>query len=300
MTAKRNVNGVLLLDKPTGLTSNQILQRVKRLFAAKKAGHTGSLDPLATGMLPICFGEATKVSSYLLDADKQYQVVCRFGEKTDTGDSDGTVTASENRLPTEHEVLAVLDRFRGQIEQLPPMYSAIKHQGQRLYALARQGIEVERKSRLVSVNSLELQWLNDTEACFEVSCSKGTYIRVLVEDLAAALGTLAHVTALRRLSVAGYKTNELVTWAELEDQSEQGFELLDQNLRSVDSALDHWPSVELSQDSAYYLCRGQAVRVANRPRAGRVRLYGPKLNFIGIGEVLDDGRVAPKRLMSLA
>lgn len=297
---RRELSGVLLLDKPGGITSNQALQKVKRLFGARKAGHTGSLDPLATGMLPICFGEATKVSAYLLEADKQYRVTCHFGVKTDTADADGVVIETRDVIPTHKDLSDVLADFLGSSEQMPPMYSALKHKGQRLYALARKGIEVERTPRPININELQLLDYQNDVATLQVSCSKGTYVRALIEDIAQALGTVAHVTELRRLTVAGYQEQDMVTWETLEQMANTGSADLDSHLRSVDSALDHWPSVELSQDGAHYICQGQAVRVKERHQVGQVRLYGPELRFIGIGEVLDDGRVAPKRLMSMA
>ncbi len=296
---RRDVSGVLLLDKPTGMTSNQALQRLKFLFSARKAGHTGSLDPLATGMLPICFGEATKVSAYLLDADKTYRVTCRFGVKTNTADADGEVIEESDVRPTTQQLTQVLEGFVGEIEQVPPMYSAVKHNGQRLYALARKGIEVERKRRRVTILDLSLVEHEDDHATLDVSCTKGTYVRTLVEDLANALGTLAHVTVLRRVALGRYQAQDLMTLEAAEAIKDSGgLDALDAHLKTVDSALDHWPSVELTDDSAFCLRQGQAVKVKNRPRAGQVRLYGPELRFIGIGEVLADGRVAPRRLMA--
>ena len=296
---KRHVSGVLLLDKPTGMTSNQALQRLKYLFSARKAGHTGSLDPLATGMLPICFGEATKVSAYLLDADKTYRVTCRFGIKTNTADADGEVVEESDVRPTTQQLTQALAEFVGEIEQVPPMYSAVKHNGERLYALARKGIEVERKRRRVTILALSLVDHDGDCATLDVTCSKGTYVRTLVEDLANALGTLAHVTVLRRVALGRYQAEDLMTLEAAEAIKESGgLEALDAHLKTIDSALDHWPSVELNSDCALSVRQGQAVRVKNRPRAGQVRLYGPELRFMGIGEVLADGRVAPRRLMA--
>jgi len=208
----RAVNGILLLDKPAGMTSNQALQAVRRLLGAKKAGHTGSLDPAATGMLPICFGEATKVSSYLLDADKRYRVVARLGEATDTGDADGRVTETAAVPALEAGDWArIFAGFTGRIEQVPPMYSALKHEGRRLYELARRGEVVERKARAVTISALELLEARATRLAFRVACSKGTYVRTLVEDLARAAGTIAHTVSLRRESVAGFAGRAMVT-----------------------------------------------------------------------------------------
>lgn len=293
----RAIDGVLLLDKPIGLTSNQALQRVKRLFDARKAGHTGSLDPLASGLLPICLGQATKVSRFLLNAGKRYQVVARLGQRTDTGDADGQVI-EERPVPALDRGLVkrVLARFEGSQTQIPPMYSAIKHQGQRLYKLARQGIEIERQPREIEIHGLELLSLEADALELEVACSKGTYVRTLVEDIARALGTVAHVIVLRRLGVGPYAEGRMYKLEELEALAEQGMERLDELLLPVDSALEHWPSVELGADSAYYLMQGQAVMAPGAPSSGKVRLYDEGHGFLGIGEVKLDGRVAPTRL----
>lgn len=293
----RAIDGVLLLDKPIGLTSNQALQRVKRLFDARKAGHTGSLDPLASGLLPICLGQATKVSRFLLNAGKRYQVVARLGQRTDTGDADGQVI-EERPVPALDRGLVkrVLAQFEGSQTQVPPMYSAIKHQGQRLYKLARQGIEIERQPREIEIHGLELLSLEADALELEVACSKGTYVRTLVEDIARALGTVAHVIVLRRLGVGPYAEGRMYKLEELEALAEQGMERLDELLLPVDSALEHWPSVELGADSAYYLMQGQAVMAPGAPSSGKVRLYDEGHGFLGIGEVKLDGRVAPTRL----
>ena len=293
----RVIDGVLLLDKPIGLTSNQALQRVKRLFDARKAGHTGSLDPMASGLLPICLGQATKVSGFLLNAGKRYQVVARLGQRTDTGDADGQVI-EERPVPALDRGLVkrVLARFEGSQTQVPPMYSALKHQGQRLYKLARQGIEIERQPREIEIHGLELLSLEADALELEVACSKGTYVRTLVEDIARALGTVAHVIVLRRLGVGPYAEGRMYKLEELEALAEQGMERLDELLLPVDSALKHWPSVELGADSAYYLMQGQAVMAPGAPSSGKVRLYDEGHGFLGIGEVKLDGRVAPTRL----
>ena len=293
----RAIDGILLLDKPIGLTSNQALQRVKRLFDARKAGHTGSLDPLASGLLPICLGQATKVSGFLLNAGKRYQVVARLGQRTDTGDADGQVI-EERPVPALDRGLVkrVLARFEGSQTQVPPMYSALKHQGQRLYKLARQGIEIERQPREIEIHGLELLSLEADALELEVACSKGTYVRTLVEDIAQALGTVAHVIVLRRLGVGPYAEGRMYKLEELEALAEQGMERLDELLLPVDSALEHWPSVELGADSADSLMQGQAVMAPGAPSSGKVRLYDEGHGFLGIGEVKLDGRVAPTRL----
>lgn len=297
---RRSVNGILLLDKPLGLTSNAALQEVKHLFRAKKAGHTGSLDPLATGMLPICFGQATKVSAFLLDANKRYQLVCKLGEKTTTGDSEGEISESRP-IPnlSEKQVLSVLSRFLGEIDQVPPMYSALKHNGTRLYDLARQGLEVERKMRSVTLYELTLNHLQGPYIGLNVLCSKGTYIRTLAEDIAEALGTVGHVTELRRLAVGPYiEPSTMLTLEQLRTIATQGLEALDQQLLYIESALEEWPGVYLTSDSAFYIRQGQAVQVPHAPTTGWVRLYESNQHFIGMGQILDDGKVAPKRMFA--
>lgn len=295
----RDVNGILLLDKPLGASSNQALQRVKYLYRARKAGHTGSLDPLATGLLPLCFGAATKVSAFLLDADKHYRVRVKLGETTTTADAEGEVV---KRVPVvgvdSGKVLAALSRFTGTIEQLPPMYSAVKHQGERLYKLARQGVEVERMPRQVHIYRLELVGFDLPEIEFEVHCSKGTYVRTLAEDIGNRLGCGGHVSALRRTGVGPYGEAEarLISMHEVEAAAEGGAGELDGLLLPLESALDRWPEVRLSADAAFYLRQGQAVLVPQAPTEGWVRLYGPSGELLGMGAILDDGRVQPRRL----
>lgn len=293
----RDVNGILLLDKPQGMSSNQALQRVKALYQAQKAGHTGSLDPLATGVLPLCFGEATKISGFMLDADKRYQVVIRLGEKTTTADAEGEVLATADYSQvSQADVLQALEHFTGQQQQLPPMYSAVKHQGQRLYQLARQGREVERLPRDITIYQLDLLHFELPLIELNVHCSKGTYIRTLAEDLAEHLGSVAHVEALRRTAVGGFDAQP-VEMAALEAAAQQGIAALDGLLLPSDSAILDWPSLELNSDMAFYICQGQAVMVPRAPASGLVRLYRPEHEFIGIGRIQSDGRVAPKRLM---
>jgi tRNA pseudouridine55 synthase len=294
----RNVEGILLLDKPVGLTSNQALQTVKGLYRARKAGHTGSLDPLADGLLPLCFGSATKISAFLLDADKHYKVRARLGVKTTTADAEGEVI-EERPVPSLDDAALekVLDRFRGEIQQLPPMYSALKHQGERLYNLARKGIEVEREPRTVVIHELRLLSLELPDMELDVHCSKGTYVRTLAEDIGEALGCGAHVTALRRTGVGPYDDGSAVTLTELEERAEHGLHTLDELLLPVESALANWPEVHLIADAAYYLGKGQPVLVPKAPTEGWVRLYADGGRFIGVGEILDDGRVAPRRLL---
>jgi len=295
---QRRVNGILLLDKPSGLTSNAALQAVKKLYRARKAGHTGSLDPLATGLLPICFGEATKVSGFLLDADKDYRVTCKFGERTVTGDAEGEVV--EQRPVeglTEDRLLDVLQGFLGVIEQIPPMYSALKHKGERLYKLAREGVEVEREPRQVTIHALELLALNPPLAEIRVHCSKGTYVRTLVEDVGELLGCGAHVAGLRRLGVGPFDDTQMIDMEALRAVAGEGEQALDKLLLPLESGLAQWPDVRLSGDAAFYLRQGQPVLVPKAPTAGLVRLYEGESLFLGVGEILDDGRVAPRRLM---
>ncbi len=294
----RAVDGILLLDKPVGESSNQALQRAKRLFQARKAGHTGSLDPLASGLLPICFGQATKMSAFLLEAGKRYRVRCQFGVATDTGDAEGTVTRRDDSgVNAEDELRTVLEKFTGEIMQVPPMYSAVRHKGERLYKLAREGIEVEREARPVKIYGLTLEHLDGVLAEFDVQCSKGTYVRTLVEDIAAALGTCAHVTALRRTAVGPYQADEMLDFETLESLADEGgLAALDARLHPLESAVLDRPSVQLNRDCAFYIRRGQPVSVARAPAAGQVRLYGDNAGFLGVGEILEDGRVAPRRL----
>jgi len=297
----RDVSGVLLLDKPQGCSSNHILQKVKRLFGAAKAGHTGSLDPLATGMLPVCFGEATKISAFLLEADKRYHLKCQLGVSTTTGDAEGDVLDTQDVSGIkEAAIKAVLPEFIGEIEQVPPMYSALKHNGERLYKLARQGIEVERKSRRVTIYDIEFLSFeqDDQQRAFlelEVSCSKGTYVRTLVEDIAKKLYCGAHITALRRLSVGPY-AGDMLSIDQLTALAEQGEAVLDECLQPVDSGVADWPDVHLGTDAAFYVRQGQPVMAPHAPTEGWVRIYDQS-QFLGLGEIQDDGMVAPRRMI---
>ena len=293
----RNLTGIIIIDKPTGRSSNHVLQQVKRLFDAKKAGHTGSLDPLATGVLPICLGEATKVSSYLLDGDKRYQVTCQLGVTTDSGDSDGKVVA-ELLVPeiTEKSLLALLPRFMGQQQQVPPMYSALKFQGQPLYKLARQGIEVERKSRTVMIHDIILISHTSDSFTLEVSCSKGTYIRTLVEDISLAMNTGGHVIMLRRIESAGYAIAQSVSIESLEKIAEQGLAALDELLLPTEHALPSWPSVEADDQQVIALRMGQQIQVKQAYESGQIRLFDRLGRFLGLGEMSETGTISPKRV----
>ncbi|MGE6323021.1 tRNA pseudouridine(55) synthase TruB [Pseudomonas oryzihabitans] len=295
---RRQVHGVLVLDKPRGFSSNAALQKVRWLLNAEKAGHTGSLDPLATGVLPLCFGEATKFSQYLLDADKGYSTVAQLGVTTTTGDAEGEVLERRAVVVDEAAIQAALPAFRGQIEQIPPMYSALKRDGQPLYKLARAGEVVEREARSVTIARLELLALQEDRATLEVACSKGTYVRTLVEDLGARLGCGAHVAELRRTQAGPFGLAQAISLEELEAaHAEGGSEALDRFLLPVDSGLEHWPLVQLTQHSAYYWLHGQPVRAANAPKFGLMRVQDDQGRFIGIGEIDDEGQVAPRRLI---
>jgi len=293
----RAVSGILLLDKPKGISSNKALQQVKNLYKAQKAGHTGSLDPLATGILPVCLGEATKVSGFLLDADKKYRVQIKLGEKTTTADAEGEVIATASLdAVSESSITDILPEFIGVQQQLPPMYSALKHQGERLYKLAREGIEVEREPREITIFDLELISVDLPYFELDVHCSKGTYVRTLAEDIGEKLGCGAHVTELRRTAV-GVFDGEPLTMEQLESAAEQGFAGLDPLLMPTDSALSDWEGVHLSADMSYYVRQGQAVMVPKAPANGMIRLYDEKNGFLGVGIIQSDGKVAPKRLM---
>ena len=296
----RNINGILLLDKAIGITSNTALQQIKRLFKARKAGHTGSLDPLASGLLPICLGEATKLSSFLLDSDKEYEGTCQFGTKTTTGDAEGEVISTRPVPDLSQERLQqVCDAFTGQIEQIPPMHSAIKKNGQPLYKLAHQGIEIEREAREVTIHELRILEIQESAFRFHLRCSKGTYVRTLVEDIGEQIGCGAHLASLRRTAVGPFHLQDAVTEeALLGIAADQGMAGLDALLIPMDQALEKWPAVQLTENSAYYVQQGQAVQVAKAPTTGWVRLFAGNDRFLGVGQILDDGRVAPKRLIN--
>lgn len=297
--AWRTVNGILLFDKPSGLSSNEALQRVRRLFRAEKAGHTGNLDPLATGMLPICFGQATKLCGYLLDSDKRYRALVRLGEKTATGDAEGEVIARSDAGAVSRETLEqVLPSFMGRIRQIPPMYSALKHQGQRLYRLAREGVEVERAPREVTIHALTLTAFGTGEFEIDVHCSKGTYIRTLAEDIAAAFGQCAHLIGLRRLQVSPFG-EAMTSWDELEARALGGGEAaLDAWLLNGAVAVNDWPQVRLDPDRAHFMAHGQAVRVAGVPSEGRVAVLDGEGLLLGIAEIDGNGMLAPRRWLT--
>ncbi|HHF2889917.1 TPA: tRNA pseudouridine(55) synthase TruB [Vibrio diabolicus] len=301
----RPINGVILLDKPTGISSNDALQKVKRIYFAEKAGHTGALDPLATGMLPICLGEATKFSQFLLDSDKRYRVIAKLGERTNTSDSDGEVVETRPVDVTLDKLEACIDKFRGESDQVPSMFSALKYQGKPLYEYARKGIEVPRESRKITVYEIVLHRFEGDEVEMEVHCSKGTYIRTIVDDLGEMLGCGAHVTMLRRTGVAKYPYEKMVTLEQLNELLEQAHreeraprELLDPLLLPMDTAVEDLPEVNLVPELADMVQHGQPVQVFGAPTEGSLRLtMGEERLFIGVGEMNDDGKIAPKRLV---
>jgi len=293
----RNVNGFLILDKPKGLSSNAALQRVKALFNATKAGHTGSLDPLATGVLPICFGEATKLSQYLLNADKTYLTVARLGTKTSTGDAEGEPIQNHCVKVTSSDIKQVLPEFIGSIQQIPPMYSALKHKGQPLYKLAREGKSVERTPRNVTIKNLSLVDCSLPNITLHIACTKGTYIRALIDDIGDKLGCGAHVVVLNRTDAGVFKQEQSHTLEALEEvYNEGGHNALDTLLMALDSPITYLPSVKLGKASCFYLQQGQPVLASGSPASGLVRLYNENV-FFGIGKTLEDGRIAPKRLI---
>ncbi|EJC1209696.1 tRNA pseudouridine(55) synthase TruB [Vibrio parahaemolyticus] len=301
----RPINGVILLDKPTGISSNDALQKVKRIYFAEKAGHTGALDPLATGMLPICLGEATKFSQFLLDSDKRYRVIAKLGERTNTSDSDGEVVETRPVDVTLEKLEAYIEKFRGESDQVPSMFSALKYQGKPLYEYARKGIEVPRESRKITVYEIILHRFEGDEVEMEVHCSKGTYIRTIVDDLGEMLGCGAHVTMLRRTAVAKYPYEKMVTLEQLNELLEQAHreeiaprELLDPLLMPMDTAVEDLPEVNLIPELADMVQHGQPVQVLGAPEQGVLRLtMGEERLFIGVGEMNDDGKIAPKRLV---
>lgn len=294
---KRPVNGVLLFDKPPGFSSNQALQKVKWLYQAEKAGHTGTLDPLATGLLPICFGEATKFAQYLTDADKTYMATIKLGKTTSTGDAEGEVLAVKPVRITAAELTQVVGQFLGDIDQVPPMYSALKHEGQALYTYARAGVQIARKPRSVTIKAITVNAFAGDEVQLTVTCSKGTYIRTLAEDIGNMLGCGAHLTALRRTKTADF---DLAASIALSDLEQLTLDARDRLLLAVDSTIASLPKILLTQDAAYYLLQGQAVWQPGFIPSGDLRLYDEQRQFLGLGTLQDDGKVAPKRLLKQA
>ena len=295
----RNIHGVFLLDKPQGMSSNDIMQKVKRIFQANKAGHTGALDPLATGMLPICLGEATKFSQFLLDADKRYLVTAKLGERTDTSDAEGQIVETHEVKVKTPEILTALEQFRGDILQVPTMFSALKHNGKPLYEYARQGITVEREARPITIFELNFIEYNAPYLTLEVHCSKGTYIRTLVDDLGEALGCGAHVTMLRRTAVADYPTEKMLDWHALQSLAEpQDLSLLDALLLPMDTAVAKLPALTLNESQTQGIGFGQRVKFDNPNRLqGQVRLFSHENRFLGMAVIDENNVIRPQRLV---
>ena len=291
------VDGLLLLNKPSGMSSNRALQLVRRLVNARKAGHTGSLDPAATGMLPLCFGEATKVCAYLLNADKSYRVTVKLGSATDTGDADGKeIESAEVPELSADEWNEILQGFCGDSTQIPPMYSALKKDGKRLYELARKGETVEREPRAIRIDEIKLLEFAGTRLVFRVFCSKGTYIGVLVEDIAKRAGTIAHTVRLHRETVGDFESANMLDMSTIEALAEQGLQGLRDKLLPADVALADFPAVSLGAEDAQRFCGGQAVSAEIEAQKGLARVYEAGERFLGVGELLEEGILAPRRV----
>jgi tRNA pseudouridine55 synthase len=295
-TKRRRIDGVLLLDKPPGMTSNAALQKARWLFSAAKAGHTGTLDPMATGLLPLCFGEATKFAGELLHADKRYAATVRLGLRTDTSDAEGRVLETRPVAVTREQVASVLARFRGEILQVPPMHSALKRNGRPLYEYARQGIELVRTPREVIIHSLDLRAFAGDELVFDVDCSKGTYVRTLAQDIGEALGCGGHLTALRRIRIGSLRLEQAVALEELASMSPEARESL---LLPADALLSSLPRLDLDGVAAQRFGHGQTL-AGWGTFEGRVRVYDDGGRFLGLGHAGPDGRLAPVRLIATA
>ncbi len=285
---------MLLLDKPIGYSSNQALQKIKLVYQAAKAGHTGTLDPLATGLLPLCFGEATKFAHFLTDADKVYIATLKFGITTNTGDAEGEVLSVKDVNFSKMQLEQVCNQFVGVISQIPPMYSALKHEGKAMYEYARAGVEIERAARTITIHNIEINAFDQDVATITVKCSKGTYIRTLAEDIGAQLGCGAHLIGLRRTATANYQINQAITLEQFEAMSPAQRALL---LLPADSAVQHLPEIILDADSTFYLQQGQAIWQSGSVPQGLIRLYNEQHEFLGLGELQSDGKIAPKRLI---
>lgn len=298
----RDIHGVFLLDKPEGMSSNDILQKVKRIFQANKAGHTGALDPLATGMLPICLGEATKFSQFLLDSDKRYLVTAKLGERTDTSDAEGQVVETRAVNVTESDILTHLEPFRGDILQVPTMFSALKHNGKPLYEYARAGITVEREARPITIFELNFISYQAPYLTLEVHCSKGTYIRTLVDDLGEALGCGAHVTMLRRTAVAKYPIEAMMSFTDLQNFAEnRPLAELDSHLLPMDTAVSNLAKINLTAEQTKAVGFGQRVKYENPQQIyGLVRLFSDSNQFLGVAEITEDNVIRPNRMINLA
>lgn len=291
---KRKVDGVLLLDKPVGLSSNIALQQAKRLYRAEKAGHTGTLDPFATGLLPLCLGEATKFSQFLLDADKEYLAEVKFGVRTSSGDPEGDVIAERPVNLDRSDLQAALAGFMGEIEQVPPMHSALKHGGRPLYEYARKGIEIERKPRRVVVRELEVVSFSADQCCLRVHSGKGFYVRALADDLGEVLGCGAHLQGLRRTGVGPFRIEQAQTLKDLNEIDEAARE---KRLMPADIMVEALMPLPLDVEAAWQICHGQPIWLPKLTLGNQFRLYAPDGRFLGVGEVNQDGKVAPRRLV---
>lgn len=291
---KRKIDGVLLLDKPVGLSSNIVLQKAKRLYRAEKAGHTGTLDPFATGLLPLCLGEATKFSQFLLDADKEYLAEIKFGVRTSSGDPEGDVIAERPVQLARSDIQAALAGFMGEIEQVPPMHSALKHAGRPLYEYARKGIEIERKARRVVVRELEILAFTGDQCSLRVHSGKGFYVRALADDLGEVLGCGAHLHGLRRTGVGPFRIEQAQT---LEGLAEIDEAARDQRLMPADIMVESLTPLPLDLEAAWQICHGQPIWLPRLTLGSQFRLYAPDGRFLGVGEVNQDGKVAPRRLV---
>ena len=293
----REVNGIVLLDKDTGLSSNAALQKVKRLFFAKKAGHTGALDPLASGILPICLGQATKVAGFLLDDDKRYFVRGQFGQITDTGDAEGEIIKIQ---PFEHlideEIRMAVNQFVGDIKQIPPMYSALKKDGQPLYKLARQGIEIDRPPRPVTIHHIDYLGYEQGILSLEVSCSKGTYIRTLIEDIGNQLGCGAHVIELRRTGFAHVDITQTIKFSDLEKLATDDYQMLDEKIFATQDMLPNFDNAYLNEQQTIDIKYGRSIVIDTPHPFEIIKLFDHHKQFLGIGEPNEDGGIKPKRL----
>ncbi len=304
----RDVDGIFLLNKSTGMSSNFALQKVKQIFNANKAGHTGALDPLATGMLPICLGEATKVSQILLDSDKTYEVTALLGVRTDTSDADGQVIAKRAVNVSLPQIQESLTHFKGAIKQIPSMYSALKHNGKPLYEYARQGIEITREPRDIQVYAIDILSFTDNQLSLRISCSKGTYIRTIVDDLGELLGCGAHVVKLHRLQVGSYDQSKMLTLDELNAIFDESMEAseghrdgIDHLLLPIDSAVDSLPALTIPSDLLFKVLNGQAVDIDQSfEQSQTLRIYDQEHGyFLGVAD-FEDGKLKPRRLIRSA
>ena len=295
----KELNGIILLDKRKGVSSNQALQELKCLIGAKKAGHTGSLDPMATGMLPVCLGEATKISQFLIDQSKIYEVEAQLGQSTDTGDAEGKISGSSDIFQHKKEFWTqVTEGFLGETDQIPPMYSALKHKGKRLYKIARSGRTVERSPRKVTIHSIDITKISKDSIRFSVHCSKGTYIRVLVEDIAKCAGMLAYTSFLRRLRVGQFNQSQMIEFGELKSKLIEHYESLNKYLIPIEDALYNFQNIELNHEQVKKFLNGQRLNF-NLNDSGHIKVFDQDQNLLGIATQVDNSVIAPKRIFHL-